>query len=109
MSAVEKSKVLKRNISKLSEEEKEGLLAKSENCGAVCGQYRTATKWTKAIKEFSYIRYADDFLIGVIGRKADAEQVKQDVGRFIRENLHLEMSEEKSLITHGHDFASSGV
>lgn len=46
-------------------------------------------------KRVFYIRYADDFLIGVIGRKADAEQVKQDVGRFIRENLHLEMSEEK--------------
>ncbi|EKC66861.1 group II intron-encoded protein LtrA, partial [human gut metagenome] len=56
-------------------------------------------------KRVFYIRYADDFLIGVIGRKADAEQVKQDVGRFIRENLHLEMSEEKTLITHGHDFA----
>ena len=27
------------------------------------------------------------------------------MGRFIRENLHLEMSEEKTLITHGHDFA----
>ena len=27
------------------------------------------------------------------------------MGRFVRENLHLEMSEEKTLITHGHDFA----
>ena len=56
-------------------------------------------------KRICYIRYADDFLIGVIGSKGDAEQIKQDVGCFIREKLHLEMSREKTLITHGHDFA----
>ena len=50
-------------------------------------------------------RYADDFLIGVIGSKADARQVKIDVGMFIREQLHLELSQEKTLITHGTDFA----
>ena len=51
------------------------------------------------------VRYADDFLIGVIGSKEDARQVKSDVGMFIRKNLHLEMSQEKTLITHGNDFA----
>ena len=56
-------------------------------------------------KRICYVRYADDFLIGVIGSKEDAEQVKQEVGCFIREKLHLEMSGEKTLITHGHDFA----
>ena len=56
-------------------------------------------------KRICYIRYADDFLIGVIGSKEDAEQIKQDVGCFIRDKLHLEMSEEKTLITHGHDSA----
>lgn len=56
-------------------------------------------------KRVFYIRYADDFLIGVIGSKNDAEDVKKDVGNFIREKLRLEMSEEKTLITHGHDFA----
>ena len=74
-----KEQRLKRNISKMSVEEKEGLIAD--------------------------IRYADDFLIGVIGSKEDAEQIKQDVGYFIRDKLHLEMSEEKTLITHGHDAA----
>ena len=42
-----------------------------------------------------YVRYADDFLIGVIGSKEDARQVKSDVGAFIKEHLHLEMSPEK--------------
>ena len=56
-------------------------------------------------KRLVYVRYADDFLIGVIGSKADARQVKIDVGMFIREQLHLELSQEKTLITHGTDFA----
>ena len=56
-------------------------------------------------KRLQYVRYADDFLIGVIGSKKDARQVKSDVGTFIKEHLHLEMSPEKTLITHGSDFA----
>ena len=52
-----------------------------------------------------YVRYADDFLIGVIGSKVDAKQVKADVGQFIRQQLLLELSQEKTLITHGSDFA----
>ena len=31
-----------------------------------------------------YVRYADDFLIGVIGPKQDAETIKQDVGVFLK-------------------------
>ena len=46
-------------------------------------------------KRIQYTRYADDFIIGVIGSKADAEQMKADVGRFLREELDLEMSETK--------------
>ena len=33
-------------------------------------------------KRIQYTRYADDFIIGVIGSKADEEQMKADVGRF---------------------------
>jgi hypothetical protein len=50
-----------------------------------------------------YCRYADDFLIGVIGPKAEAEQVKADVGKFLLDKLHLELSIEKTHITHCHE------
>ena len=100
-----KEQRLKRNISKMSEEEKEGLLAEIRELRRSLRSIPYSDQMDEGYKRVFYIRYADDFLIGVIGRKADAEQVKQDVGRFIRENLHLEMSEEKTLITHGHDFA----
>ncbi len=52
-----------------------------------------------------YQRYADDFLVGVIGSKADAERVKSDIGQFIADKLKLTLSPEKTLVTHGQDKA----
>ena len=52
-------------------------------------------------KRITYQRYADDFLIGVIGSEQDAKEVKQNIQVFLRNRLHLELSEEKTLITHG--------
>jgi len=53
-----------------------------------------------SFKKVRYVRYADDFIIGVIGSKADAEQIKIDVGRFLKEKLDLDMSETKTKVTH---------
>lgn len=49
--------------------------------------------------------YADDFLVGVIGSKADAERIKSDISRFLSDKLKLTMPAEKTLVTHGHDKA----
>jgi hypothetical protein len=46
------------------------------------------------------MRYADDFLLGFIGTRAEAEAIKEEIGRFLNEELGLEMSDEKTLITH---------
>ncbi len=51
-------------------------------------------------KRLKYVRYADDFLIGIIGSKEDAKKVKEDVTKYLSEALALELSEEKTLITH---------
>ena len=56
-------------------------------------------------KSLQYCRYADDFIIGVIGSKKDAEQIKADVKRFLAEELKLTLSEEKTKITHTSKFA----
>ena len=56
-------------------------------------------------KRVQYVRYADDFIIGVIGSKADAEKIKADVGNFLKEVLALEMSDEKTKVTHTSDKA----
>jgi group II intron reverse transcriptase/maturase len=51
-------------------------------------------------RRLRYVRYADDHLLGFIGSKAEAEQIKQRLGRFLRDELKLELSPEKTLITH---------
>lgn len=56
-------------------------------------------------KRIQYTRYADDFLIGVIGSKEDAEQVKRDVKAFLQDALKLEMSDAKTKVTHTGDRA----
>lgn len=50
-----------------------------------------------------YVRYADDFLLGFIGPKEEAEEIKQHIGAFLREELKLELSTTKTLITHAKD------
>ena len=47
-----------------------------------------------------YVRYADDFVLGFIGPKAEAEQIKESLETFLRDTLKLELSREKTLITH---------
>ncbi len=51
-------------------------------------------------KRLKYVRYADDFLIGIIGSKEDAKRIKEDIKIFLTDKLALELSEEKTLITH---------
>ena len=51
-------------------------------------------------RKIQYNRYADDFVIGVIGSKQDAQKVKDDVKEFLQNRLKLTLSDEKTKITH---------
>jgi group II intron reverse transcriptase/maturase len=42
-----------------------------------------------------YARYADDFMIGVIGPRSDAEEIKGKISNFLQDNLKLKLSEKK--------------
>ena len=53
----------------------------------------------KGYRRLRYVRYADDFILGYIGSKTEAEKVKESLGKFLQETLKLELSEEKTLIT----------
>jgi group II intron reverse transcriptase/maturase len=52
-------------------------------------------------RRLRYCRYADDHLLGFTGPMAEAEQIKARLAQFLRDDLKLELSEEKTLITHG--------
>ena len=51
-------------------------------------------------RRLRYVRYADDFVLGFIGPRAEAQQVKESLETFLRDSLKLELSQEKTLITH---------
>ncbi len=46
-----------------------------------------------------YTRYADDFVVMIIGSKALAQKVKDTIAMFLTTELHLELSMEKTAIT----------
>ena len=52
-------------------------------------------------RRLRYIRYADDFLLGFAGPKDEADEIKARIGMFLRANLKLELSDAKTLVTHG--------
>lgn len=57
-------------------------------------------------RRLRYVRYADDFLLGFAGPKAEAEAIKLQLQRFLRDELKLELSSEKTLITHAGEEAA---
>lgn len=65
---------------------------------------RTPSK-SQTDKKLKYVRYADDFLIGVNGSKEDCVQIKEQLSTFIAGTLKMELSAEKTLITHSNTYA----
>lgn len=57
-------------------------------------------------KRLYYCRYADDYVIGIIGSRADAERVREEVKRYIQDTLKLTIAEEKSHIRHSKEGAT---
>jgi len=54
-----------------------------------------------------YVRYADDWIIGVTGPKKMAKRLKEQAAKFLDEKLKLELSKEKTLITNAKDRAAN--
>lgn len=57
-------------------------------------------------RRLRYCRYADDFLLSYIGTKTEAEHIKAAIGTFLKEELRLDLSETKTLITHARSEAA---
>jgi RNA-directed DNA polymerase len=57
----------------------------------------------KGLPTFYAVRYADDFVILISGTYEDAINEKLRLATFLKEDLHLELSEEKTLVTKAED------
>ena len=79
----------------------------------VCGDRQTVRELRKRMRQLPhgdprdpgyrrlrYLRYADDHLLGFTGPKAEAEEIKAKIAAFLRDDLKLELSPDKTLITH---------
>jgi group II intron reverse transcriptase/maturase len=51
-------------------------------------------------RRLRYIRYADDFLLGFVGARTEAEVIRHRLSEFLEQKLKLTLSVEKTLITH---------
>ncbi len=109
-------KKAKRHIAESTEEDERAMAVKELKSAQ---QMRSKTHYypvkDSAFNRLVFNRYADDFIIGIIGSKEDAMRIKQQVKNFLDESLHLELSEEKTKVTHsgelirylGYDFCVS--
>lgn len=94
----------KRTVRKLKkvkdETEKAALVARLKAIEQERAAFPSGDEMDGSYRRLKYIRYADDFILGVIGSKEDALRIKEDIKSFLSESLALELSEEKTLITH---------
>jgi group II intron reverse transcriptase/maturase len=51
-------------------------------------------------KRLIYVRYVDDFVVGVIGSRKEAADVQEKIRCFLKNHLELTLSDQKTLITH---------
>jgi group II intron reverse transcriptase/maturase len=63
-------------------------------------QFPVALPDDPAYRRLRYNRYADDFLLGFAGPRSEAEAIKRQLGDFLRDHLKLELSDDKTRITH---------
>lgn len=94
----------KRTVRKLKKvkdgTEKAALVARLKAIEQERAAFPSGDEMDGSYRRLKYIRYADDFILGVIGSKEQAQRIKEDIKSFLSESLALELSEEKTLITH---------
>jgi len=96
-----------RLTSRIGKLEVKAKKAQGEAKGAIIGKIAELNKERRKYpcrndsdKNIAYIRYADDFLIAVKGSREDCSAIKAELASFLRTELKLKLSEEKTLITH---------
>ena len=104
-----RAKRLKKKYAKdwneISEEERKRRAKEIRDLRAVYTKLPRYDARDTDFKKIQYTRYCDDFLIGVIGSREDAETIKAEVKKFLAEELNLTLSDEKTKITHTSDCA----
>lgn len=97
---------LRQRMKTLNEEERKKIITEIKELTAQRRKLPAMDIFDPNYKRMRYTRYADDFLIGIIGSKEDAVETKQLLTDYLRNELDLELSQEKTLITHNSEKVS---
>lgn len=94
-----KSPRYKRLVMQRCRAKKNGQWQKYSQLGKMLRQIPSKDPHDSGYRRLRYIRFADDFLLGYVGNKTEAKQIKQQIAEFL-EGLGLTLSQEKTMITH---------
>ncbi|MEA4904070.1 MAG: reverse transcriptase domain-containing protein [Petrimonas sp.] len=95
-----KGRATKELKSVTTQTEREAIIERVRKYDKLILQTEPNDEMDSEYRRLRYVRYADDFLCGIIGSKEDAQVVKEDIKNFLSKKLKLELSDEKTLITH---------
>jgi group II intron reverse transcriptase/maturase len=76
-----------------------GNLERAETLRKEMQQYPSVDPYDPEYRRLLYVRYADDFLLGLAGPRAEAEEIKEKLATFLQTTLKLTLAVEKTLIT----------
>ncbi len=77
-----------------------GRIERAEELRKAMQQYPSVDPNDEEYRRLRYVRYADDFLLGYAGTMAEATAIKEKIAAFLRTQLNLTLSADKTLITH---------
>ena len=95
-----RKRIVRRLKSVKDERQKAKLILELKAIEQGRAKYPNGEEMDADYRRMKYARYADDFLVGIIGSKQDAQQIKEDIKNFLADKLALELSDEKTLVTH---------
>ena len=85
----------------LSADEKKAALKEAKRLRNDCQSVQIEDQMDGSYRRVQYTRYADDFLVGVIGSRGDAERIKGDIMSFLQDELKLEQSVDMAFVKSG--------
>lgn len=95
-----RNKVYESHVNKANHLDRLGRHEEAQKIRMIAKQMPSADPRDPNFRRLRYIRYADDFLLGYIGPKEEAQAIKEEIKSFLEKEMKLEMSQEKTLITH---------
>jgi group II intron reverse transcriptase/maturase len=101
----QRNKAYNRTTAMVSHLRKHGQRKEAQTLRKLAKAIPSVDPYDPNYRRLKYVRYADDFLVGFTGPRAEAEKIKREIGESLRETLKLELSETKTLLTH----ASTGT